>query len=344
MQLRKFNKLITAVAIVPVLALGLVGYTELFSTGIEAAGVAVTATPNEIALTTATDVTFTYTASNAVENSGTTYVFIVNPALPSALADCTSADTQADATSGGTGSFGSFSTTGATFTTTNATTTTGRSLCLKFPSVATAASYGVTIVSSTGDFGIALIHFGDNNDVTVTATVAPTLSFNIRNLADSADTNVCDLGNVDTTTPVDLDSTDDGAGECGYSLAIGTNSATGFQATIDSNGALTNGTYNMTNVDDNGTFGTGTEEYGLANITAGTGVTENNTASYTYQTDTSPIPTTPNNFVSSASAVNYVAGTDASDVTLVMHGLTVAPATPTGNYTQTITYQVTANF
>lgn len=326
---------------------GLMAFTFL-KQKVEAAGVAVTATPNELALTTATDVTFTYTASTAVEASGTTFTFVVSPALPGALSNCTASDTQADATSGGTGSFGSFSTTGAVFTTSNATTTTGRSLCLKIPSISSAASYSVSIVSSTspgaGDFGAALLHVGDNNDVNVTAIVAPTISFNIRNLADSADTNVCDLGLVDTTTDPDADAVDDGVGECGYSLAVGTNSATGFQITINSDGALRTGSHNMTAVTDNQTLDAGTEEYGLDNVVAPAGVTENNTASYTFQTNSSPVPTTAQNFVSASAPFSYVAGTDATDVTLVIHGLAISSSTPTGSYAHTVTYQATASF
>lgn len=313
-------------------------------TPVSAAAVSVTATPNEV--TTGGDITFTYAASTAVEASGTTYVFLVSPALSASLANCTVADGFADSNgTDGAGSFGGFSTTSATFTTTTATVTGGRSFCLSFPNE-TIGSFSVAIVSSTGDFGAALVHYDDNNDVNVTATIGPTLSFNIRNLADSADTNVCDLGNVLTTTTVNLDATDDGVGECGYSLAIGTNSASGFQATITSSGPLTNGSHNMAALADNAAFVAGTESYALANVTAPAGITENATVGFTFQTDSSPVPTgpVPENFISAAAPFVYTAGVDATDVTTVMHGLTVGSGTPTGIYTQTVTFQVTAAF
>ncbi len=336
-RLKKLNVFIA----LSIFVSGFTGLSLLAPKTVSADAVAVTATPNEIAASTATEVEFTYTATTAVEDDGTTYTFIVDPALPSALDDCSSADGFADSNdTDGAGSFDDFSTSGAVFTTTTATTTSGRSFCLEFPSSATVASYGVSIVTSTGDFGAALVHYADNNDVVVSALVGPSLSFNIVNLADSADTNVCDLGSVDTTTTVDLDATDDGAGECGYALAIGTNSATGYTATIEgSANGLYNGSHTMDDV--SGSFDTGTEEYGLANVTAGTGSTVD--ATYTGATGY-PIPTTEDDFVTSAGAVDYVQDSDPSDTTTVMHGLTVAPSTPTGSYTQTITYQVTASF
>jgi hypothetical protein len=337
---KKSISLLSAVAILVAPAIAL---TALFTSPVSAAAVAVVATPNE--LTTGGDVTFTYTAFNAVEALGTTYLFLVSPALTAATANCVVADLFADANgTDGAGVFGGFSTTGATFTTTTATVSAPRSFCLSFPNE-TIGSYSVAIVSSTGDFGAALVHYDDNNDILVTATVGPTLSFNIRNLADSADTNTCDLGNVTTTTVVNLNATDDGVGECGYSLAIGTNSASGFQATIDADAALNAGLFTMTDLADNAAFVAGTESYGLANVTAPGAITENTTVGFTFQTDSSPVPTiAPANFISAAAPFVYTAGVDATDVTTVMHGLTVGSATETGVYNQLVTYQVTANF
>ncbi len=111
-----------------------------------------------------------------------------------------------------------------------------------------------------------MAHYADNNVVNVSANVGASLSFNIVNLGDTADTNVCQLGNVTTLTAVDLDAVDDGDGECGYGLAVGTNATNGFtvQVTGSANG-LYNGAHTMTDVA--GAFGTGTEEYGFANVT-----------------------------------------------------------------------------
>ena len=72
-----------------------------------------------------------------------------------------------------------------------------------------------------------------DNDVVVCSQVLPTLSFNIRDLGDTTDTNVCALGALTTATTPNTDGTDDGVGECGYSLAVGTNSSSGFQVQIN---------------------------------------------------------------------------------------------------------------
>lgn len=290
-------------------------------------------------LTVAQDITFTWTASTAVELTGTTYTFTVSPALGTSLANCTSPDTQADTVSGGTGSFGGFSTSNATFTTSNATTTTGRSLCIRFGNE-TIASYSVAMVSSTGDFGAVLLHYDDNNDVSVTAEVTPTLSFNIRALDDATDTNVCALGIVTTSTDPNGDVVDDGVGECGYALAIGTNALNGFQAQITSSGGLVSGSSTITAVTNDVAMTAGTEAYGLDNVTAATGVTENGN----FATDTTPIPTTPTNFVSKTSSHTYTAGGGATDTTRVVHGMAISTSTAAGSYTQTVTYSVTATF
>lgn len=339
LQNKKTTSLLTAAAMLVAPA---IAFTALFTAPVSAAAVSVVATPNEV--TTGGDITFTYTASTAVEAPGTTYVFLVSPALSAAVANCTVADGFADSNgTDGAGSFGGFGTTGATFTTTTATVTAGRSFCLSFPNE-TIGSYSVAIVSSTGDFGAALVHYDDNNDVNVTAAVGPTLSFNIRNLTDTADTNVCDLGNVLTTTAVNLDAVVDGVGECGYALAVGTNAANGFQVTMASSGPLTNGTHNMASLADNAAFVAGTESYALANVTAAAGITENATAGFTFQTNSSPVPVGAENFISSAGPFVYTAGVNATDVTTVIHGLTVGSGTPTGIYLHTVTFQAAAAF
>jgi hypothetical protein len=305
----------------------------------QAASVTIAPANNQVVLG-GDDVTFTYTASTAVEDSGTTYTVVVSPALPGALADCDTPTDAIDTSSGGDGSFGSFTTTGAVFTTTTDTTSTGRELCLKFPAETDPNSYSVMISSSTGDFGLSMVHYADNNTVQVSATVGATLSLNLVNLTDTGDQNSCSLGNATTLTAVNLDVTDDGDGECGYGVAVGTNATNGFTVQIQGSA---NGLYNGTDTiaDVSGAFDTGTEEYGLANVTVPAAVTAAGgfTGANGY-----PIPTTATNFVSAAAPFTYTAGVDVSDITRVIHGLTVASGTPVGAYTQTVTYTATANF
>jgi hypothetical protein len=332
-----------------VLALAITGSSlSLLSPKANAAGVLVTAAPSAVSLSTATDVTFTYTASTAIEASATTFTFTVadqtGAALPGALANCTSADVQADTTSGGAGSFGSFTTTGAVFTTSTATTTTGRSFCIKFPSISSANIYSVAIQSSATnkDQGAALVYVGGDNQVTVTGTVAPMLSFNIRNYTDLADTNSCAIGTVTALTAPNNDTTITSPGECGYSLALATNSATGATVQIASDGKMRTTATNITDVTAGATFSAaGTEAYGLANVAAATSVSK----SGVFNTNVvNQVPQAATNFVTAAGAVAYVAGTDATDTTRVIHGMAISSSTPAGSYAQLVTYTVTANF
>lgn len=201
-------------------------------------------------------------------------------------------------------------------------------------------TYSVRVRALNGDF--TETQYSPATNVTL---VYPTISLNIRTLDDSSDTNVCDLQNVSDTTVVNLDLVDNGVGECAFGVATATNSINGMQVTIDSSATgLYNGSHSMAYVDNDGTFNMGTEEYGIANTTTATGMTANNTAGYTYQTNTSPIPTTPNNFTSSTSFVNYAAGIDATDLTRLMLGLTVSLTTPTGSYSDTITFNAIGSF
>lgn len=330
-----------------------------FTSKVEAAGVSVTvSTPagGEFAATTTTDVTFGYVTSATEYGIGDTINIVISPALAGSLTNCASATTDADGDATPDGSFGSFTTTGAVYTFSAATTdaaSTGVDLCLRFANTTTAGVYSISVTDDNdGDFGAVLVYVGDDNDVNVQATVQPTLSLNIRNLADSADTNTCNLGTVTTTTAPNLDLTDDGAGECGYAIAVGTNAANGFQVQIDANQTLQNGAaYTIADVTNAGSFSAGTEAYGLANVTSaetghdGAGNFDQTiTEDGNFATNATPIPNSPTNFVSYNDSILYTAGTNALDTTRVMHGLAISSATQTGVYTQTVTYTVTATF
>lgn len=302
----------------------------------------------EFAALTATDVTFGYTASATQFAAADTITVVISPALAGAVTSCTAATTDIDGDATPDGAFGSFSTTGAVYTLSAATTaaaTTGVDLCLRFPASTTQGSYSISLTDTNdNDFGAALVYVGDDNDVNVTAVVGPTLSFNIRNLADTADTNVCYMGSVDTTSQPNGDATiNAGEGECGYSLAIATNATLGFTATIREQGNFTNGAHNMADQADNTPFAAGTEGYGLDFVAPGAGLT-GVTEAGTFATNSSPLPATSTNFLTSTGPATYVAGTDATDVTAVVHGLSVSTSTPTGVYTHVVTYYVAAAF
>jgi hypothetical protein len=209
---------------------------------------------------------------------------------------------------------------------------------------ATAGNYAFGINTSTNDFGGNFQYVGESNVVQVRAFVPLRLAFNIRNSADTANTNVCDLGETDPSA----------INECSYRLKVSTNAIGGYTISMQANGNLTNGAYSMTNAVAGPTgsaisASSALELYGVR-IVAG-GITGSGTIS-TLPAYTSGV----NNVVnySSTTAANIVqstgpnatpaAGGDTTNTTLVTHRLTVSESTPIGTYTQRITYRVTPTF
>lgn len=216
------------------------------------------------------------------------------------------------------------------------------------------SSLSFALTTNEGDSDAGVIYVSDDNDVNVSATVAPTLSFNIRNMGDTADTNVCDFGTVSTSTGVpDGDSSvDAGLGECGYTLAVATNATSGADVQIVADADMTNGTSDLTNIVADSDFTPGDELYGIDFVKAAidtNGVRVSRGIDYDVldkaSIDGVPVPTGPaEDFISTGEPFVYTAGINADDVTAVVHGLTISSATPAGTYTQQVTYTVTATF
>jgi hypothetical protein len=231
------------------------------------------------------------------------------------------------------------------------------SFCVEVESPATAGSYSVRLTDDNGTFDSAMYYVGDDNDVFVIANVAPSLSFNIRTLDDSADTNVCEFGTVSPSDAIpNYDNVDDGASECGYALAVGTNASNGFTLTAQATSNLRSSTGTeiaFTNPGD--VFVPGVEAYGYANITSAT--SGRNVATGVYDqaitrtgwwnlgNNAAYVPVgSREQILSFTNGVQYMAGGVTTDVTQVMHGLVIGSGTPAGYYTQLIDYVVTANF
>jgi len=208
----------------------------------------------------------------------------------------------------------------------------------------TPTNYAVSLASSNPvDVGAALFYAYGGNQVTVTADVPSILSFAIRNDADSDNTNVCALG----TLSVGSEKT------CVYRLKISTNAAGGFLTQVVANHDLNNVSSTIMQVADNAASTPGTEQYGirLDGATAGgrqgalyTGaVTEENVPNFTFQTDTSPVPTSTQDFISYADAFDGSPPFN-SNTTRVTHFANISVGTPAGAYSQVVTYTVTGRF
>jgi len=249
--------------------------------------------------------TFSWTSSGNYSNLDTITV-VVSPAPSSTanVANCTPVQTTL---AGGTGSFGSFSPTGATWTFSGNAANTSAQICLRLPvsiagdyTTATTTNVSMAILSSGAfvDYGAILYYLGGGNDVLVTATVPSTLSFVIVDSATAlVPENTCPLGSLTTGL----------VASCDYRLKISTNAAGGFTSTITSDKLLsTPGYATMTSVADDSAVTAGTEGYGMAVVGATYGGRNPATGAFdqgvteegTFAIDDSPVPTASTPFIS----------------------------------------------
>lgn len=307
-----------------------------------------------------TEITTTWTSSG-IYATGSTLTLSVSPATQDTILNCASFDCQFNPAAVGcdisfaTSTMASSTATG-TFVQSVPTSTAG-SICLLYQLSATSVTnYSIAILTSgtsTNDFGAVLYYVLGGNEVTVSATVPATLSFAIRNSADTADTNTCALG---VLSPTAINS-------CSYRLRIATNASNGFNSTILADADLnSSGNATITNIVNDVAFAAGTEAYGISTLTAAesgvrsatsglfvAGLVESGGAGYTtttFDTDTSPVPTTTGAvlFVYATSAVNPAVAPSLTGTTLVTHSAAISAGTESGNYTQVVTYRVTGSF
>lgn len=308
-----------------------------------------------------TEIQTTWT-STGIYSTGSTITLTLSPAATSTILNCDSFDCQFNGSA--VGCDVTFATTTMTSSTASGVfaqsvvTSTSGTLCFEYPISATSVgNYSIAVLvsnGSTNDFGASLYYVLGANQVTVTATVPATLSFAIRNTDDTATTTTCPLGTL-SQTAVNL---------CSYRLRIATNASNGFNSTIKANLDLNNGTGNatITPILNDTTFASGTEAYGIAFLTgAYSGVRSSTSGQYvapvvescgsgytttTFCTDSSPVPTTTGGvqFIYATSAVNPGIAPSTSSTTLVVHGAAINAGTPSGQYSQTVTYLVTGSF
>jgi hypothetical protein len=205
-----------------------------------------------------------------------------------------------------------------------------------------AGNYTFTINTPSNDYGANFQYVGQYNVVQVRAFIPVSLSFNIRNTGDTADTNLCDLGTASVTA----------VSTCSYRLKVSTNASNGYTIAMLADGDLTNGSSSITNAVAGPTGTTvvaGTERYG-ATITPGSITGLGGTVSLTpAYTSAGSNAVAYSNLVSAniltANAPNFPAVTaDTTNTTLVTHRLGIGNSTGSGYYTQNITYRVTPAF
>ena len=317
--------------------------------------VGVTAQTNqggEIAVSTTATVAFSWgpvSDGSSQFANGDTIVFLASVPI-AALAACDVATTDADTDGTADGAF-AFGGDYATYTFTAATTeaaTSALSLCIKVTTPATAGNYSFlaqsTMASGPSDLGGTLLYTGDDNDVTVTAIVTSELEFRIRTIADTADTNACNLGTLSTAS----------LGSCSYRLKVRTNASNGYQVETIADGDLRlSGTgdvvdaLDIDSIAEDGTVTAGTEGYGVrfyGGSCTGGSITED----APFDDDDTPVAN--DTFSGTAvdlydcSSSNSPSATDTVNTALVNHVAAMDTATAPGTYTQLVSYYVTASF
>lgn len=227
----------------------------------------------------------------------------------------------------------------------------GLEFCINVTADANAGNVAVDISDSqvANDFGSVLLYNGNDNDVLVTADVGVSLTFAIRTNDDTTDTNACDLGTLTTAA----------VGSCSYRLKVSTNASDGYLVRINSNGDLLKaGSGDVLDPDDIdkitedgagalGTVTAGTEGYG-AKLLAGSATNGNVTETSPWNDDDTPIPYDTTGDIGeqmyASDGANVPGATDGTNTALVTHNAAIDSYTETGNYTQTVSYMVTARY
>jgi hypothetical protein len=220
-----------------------------------------------------------------------------------------------------------------------------------------AGNISVAVSTSDGDFGAIMYYIGDANDVSVTAIVPPTLSFVIRNAADTADQSpattsgnrVCSLGILQlATTPNPAT----GVNGCQYRLRIATNATSGYAVSYLSVSADTqaggferlakDSDTNIANVSNDPL--TTTNGYGARLTQVSTGHTRGATFTGTASNYFVITADTATAMYSSSGPLAPGAAPDTTNTSLVEHGARIAASQEVGNYSHVVTYTVTATF
>ena len=190
---------------------------------------------------------------------------------------------------------------------------------------------GGTLFADSGSFAIPIIA---NGDVTVTATVDPTITFTLGTFLDNASgptaDGSCELGTLTSAVR-----------NCTYIITTATNATGGLSVSVvGATASLTGSSGTITACDGSNCSvgGAGvtasTEEYGFY-ITSGGA----HTISGSYATNAQAIPTA----AAGTEVLSYLSPHAASTST-VTHAVAISGITPAGSYSQTLTYTAVGNF
>jgi hypothetical protein len=329
---QNIKKAISMVTVLAVTFMSLVGLLSI--NGSAESAVDVTLTPSQQEVNTSANITLSFATTYSYSANDTIYVVYDTAAYtgtPTATVNSNSA-TVSSVTGGVSLQLASGSYTSPIIVELSGLTT---------PVTAGNYSFMVTTdVGSESDFGGVFQYVGEANYVNVTAYIAPTLSFVIRNSDDTTNTNVCDLGLLTTTS----------VKSCSYRLKIGTNASSGYSVLAETT-LLEDSNLNSIDPAAAGTAGTGgteivagTENYGVvitpgANTTVQSAYNAGATNAVDYE-----IVGTPESILVSTSPSSPEASGDLVDTHLVTHQAAIGIDTLSSFYSQTVIYTVIPNF
>lgn len=293
----------------------------------------VTVTPAALTVSTATNVTVTFTPNTAI-TTGTILTFTYDTSFTGG-ASLTNSDVAISGTNissktctGFISGYFSCTLTTSGSVTTLVTTVIGGSNQLTTP--ATAGNYSLSVTADIGgagttfDGGAGLAYIGDENEVDIRAYVPPVLALDLYQTNSATlltNPNTCNLGVLSYNT----------VNTCSYDVGVGTNNDAGSTLRVISSGDFTNGSHNFTQAGDT-TIVAGTEEYGFRISDLGTVFTDSATFNgATYES----VPTSATSIATSAAVSDKATTAQHIEIT---HAATMATTTPVGNYNHTVTY------
>lgn len=324
-------------------AADVVSYIDLAANGAGPVAPATITTNPEVAVSTADEFYFSYTAS-ATEFAIADEITIDVPVSFTGVAACAASTTDADQD---TTADGAVAVAGneVTYTFTAATTTAatgGVEICFAATTPASNGNYSISITDNNdSDVSAALIYVGptatteaDENEVLVTAVVPVVLELAIYETSTTTTTSECDLGVLNPGA----------VNTCSYRVAAGTNGTAGFSlqmvADDDLNNAADTAEIDDVAADDT-TVDAGTEEYGF-DFTLGADA--DLAATGVYGNGTPDIVPSLTNTIGQTEILAATGAVDASVATgelnwnTVTHSASISSATEAGSYDQLVDY------
>lgn len=180
----------------------------------------------------------------------------------------------------------------------------------------------VVSLAAGGDTGSFAVDILTTDQVTITASVDPTLDVTISSTT-------CALGTL-STSQVDT---------CQYNVTVSTNAVGGYASTIKDDGNLRFGANDIDDAAGDNDVDQGSEEYGVGTSKAGQTITQYSTCN-----DPGANPQPAKALTTSTQQFASATGPVSSDATTLCHAASITGSTPAGTYQQIVTIVVTATF